>query len=179
MIEPPRGRWAPCALSLLLAAVLSCSVDPRPVAPPLGAELEVDEDAQVERIVALLRSTAGGRATLRDAGDPRPIRIGGRESALVGESTIVLCPAAHDHDDRAMAARLGHLLLHRAEARAFEPPVARAACAVWSTQLAERERRAHALEDAIAHELGVPLPARSIEALETAYRTRCEREATR
>ena len=128
---------------------------------------------------AAARTTEEGRAALRDAGTLPPVRFGGPESALVGEALVVLSPSAHRDDERAMAARLGHLLLHYAEAGAFEPPRERDRCAAWSAAVSRREVHAHAVEAAIARRLGTAPVVPSLRELEAAYHARCERQRPR
>ena len=149
-----------------LLAVLGVRADPWAARPV----------SRLQRIFELLKSTSAGRE-VSGALDGADVRFTGGESMLQATGTIVLSPRAHENDDRKMAARLGHLLLHRSEATKFELPLTSEQCRTWVLQVSRLERKAYALENSIGVELGLTEPVTVPLDLEPAYRLRCERGA--
>lgn len=77
-------------------------------------------------------------------------------------------------EDRALAARLGHLLVHTRDGVAREEPPRDGRCEPWVSSMMAREREARGLEASLRGRLGlVPAPPDDALDLESAYRARC------
>jgi hypothetical protein len=148
-------------LSALVALGLACG----PRAAPSGCR---EDRARTERLLGHLRTL----------GDPRVPLASGRflvcfegEPGITLEGRVTLDPS---WSDRALAARLGHLLVHTRDGVARERPPADGACAGWVASMMARERAAQALEASLRQRLGLSgTPPDEGRDLAGAYRARC------
>lgn len=136
--------------------------------------LMLDGAPRVRAIVERLASVREGSAIVARAGAALDrVRLGPGPSR-VEDGTIVHLDASRSDD--ALAARLGHLLLHVVEPL---PPMPRetSGCKRWVERVIALETRAHATEDrlivAIAGDARAREPREDLGALAAAYLTRC------
>lgn len=166
------GRVAsslPSALVAVVAAALGTSPVAAPAAPPCPVG-DVD-DARAARVDALARATPDGRAALDAAGSARVCFDPGLDARSIIVDADVVVLAARE-DDRALAARLAHLSLHRRDRALFARPSGD--CEAWVRAILTAEADAHALEARVARDLRArPLVGESTETLARDYRARC------
>lgn len=159
----------PSALVAVVAAALGTSPVASPVAPPcpIGAM----DPARAARVEALARATTDGREALDAAGPARicfDADVDAR-SVTIDADVVVLAARA---DDRALAARLAHLSLHRRDRALFAGTGGD--CEAWVRAILAAEADAHEVEARVARDLRArPITAESVETLARDYRARC------
>lgn len=133
--------------------------------------LMLDDAPRVRAIVQRLVSVREGSTIVARAGSAlERVHLGPGPSRLE-DGAIVRLDASRSDD--ALAARLGHLLLHVVEPL---PPMPRetSACKGWVDRVIELETRAHAAEDRLVVAIGGGRePREDLDALAAAYFTRC------
>ena len=133
--------------------------------------LMLDDAPRVRLIVQRLASVREGSAIVARAGSAlERVRLGPGPSRLEDGKLVHLDVS---RSDDALAARLGHLLLHVVEPL---PPMPRetSGCKRWVDRVIELETRAHAAEDRLVIAIGGGRePREDLGALASAYLTRC------
>jgi hypothetical protein len=112
------------------------------------------DPARAERVVAQLGRVAAGRALLDRA--PQPLNVCFTQGALgvVRSDGVFVLPATWE--DAEVAARLGHLLLHRIEGPPLPDSIPEDAdCSLLVQRAVRAEVEAHLLEASLRRELGV------------------------
>ena len=142
----------------------------------LGARREaclpgaVRDDARAARVLSLIHGTREGKELLRRGRPIGPLCFGEARGITPAGTMHVDARAS----DPAVAAYVGHLLLHRVEAMPGAPPRDREGCALWLLRAKEAERRAAAVEARLAGELGTARPDSALQARALEYAARCE-----
>jgi hypothetical protein len=116
---------------------------------------QLDADlARAERVVAHLGSVAEGRTLLEQVQQPLNLCFTEEALGVVRSDGVFVLPATWE--DAEVAARLGHLLLHRIDGPPLPDSIPKDAdCSVLVQRAVRAEVEAHLLEATLRRELGV------------------------
>jgi hypothetical protein len=167
-VNVSRSVWVISAIATALLAMAGWWLIGRPprwhVAGECAGELHANM-ARAERVVAQLGSASEGRRLLERAPQPLNLCFGDEDPGVVRSDGVFVLPAGWE--DAEVAARLGHLLLHRIEGPPLPDSIPKDAdCSALVQRAVRAEVRAHLLEAKLRRELEVTRarPALAFEA---------------
>jgi len=164
------GVCAPRTMALVtvaLAALLAAACRSTPACPEGAAA----DELRTDKMLALLRADAEGQVLLAEF-RPRPVCYApSAEAGVIASNSALLLPSGADERD--LAARVAHLLLHAREG--LPQVVAEGSCDEATFELLRSaEERAWALEERVRGRLGLAHGPGEAQRVVEGYRRRCQ-----